>query len=138
VVVDLYSRKVVGWSMKPTLAREIVLDALMMAIWRRRPKGTVIVHSDQGSQYGSDDWLRFLKANNMEPSMSCSGNCWDNAVAESFFSSLKKERIKKRIYKTRDLARADVFDHIEMFYNGTSRHSYLGGVSPEVFERASK
>jgi len=138
VVVDLYSRKVVGWSMKPTLAREVVLDALMMAVWRRRPKNTVIVHSDQGSQYGSDDWLRFLNANNLEPSMSRRGNCWDNAVAESFFSSLKKERIKKRIYKTRDLARADVFDYIEMFYNRTRRHSHLGGVSPEAFESASK
>jgi len=138
VIVDLYSRKIIGWSMKPTLAREIVLDALMMAIWRRRPKSTVIVHSDQGSQYGSDDWLRFLKANNLEPSMSRRGNCWDNAVAESFFSSLKKERIKKRIYKTRDLARADVFDYIEMFYNRTRRHSHLGGISPEAFESASK
>ena len=138
VIVDLYSRKIIGWSMKPTLAREIVLDALMMAIWRRRPKSTVIVHSDQGSQYGSDDWLRFLKANNLEPSMSRRGNCWDNAVAESFFSSLKKERIKKRIYKTRDLARADVFDYIGMFYNRTRRHSHLGGVSPEAFESASK
>lgn len=138
VVVDLYSRKVVGWSMKPTLAREIILDALIMAVWRRRPKNTVIVHSDQGSQYGSDDWLRFLKANNMEPSMSRRGNCWDNAVAESFFSSLKKERIKKRIYKTRDLARADVFDYIETFYNRSRRHSHLGGISPEAFEYASK
>ena len=138
VVVDLYSRKVVGWSMKPTLAREIVLDALMMAIWRRRPKGTVIVHSDQGSQYGSADCLRGVKANNMEPSRSRRGNCWDNAVAESFFSSLKKERVKKRIYKTRDLARADIFGYIEMFYNRTRRHSHLGGVSPEVFESASK
>ena len=138
VVVDLYSRKVVGWSMKPTLARELVLDALVMAVWRRRPRNRVMVHSDQGSQYGSDDWLRFLKANNLEPSMSRRGNCWDNAVAESFFSSLKKERIKKRIYKTRDLARADVFDYIESFYNRTRRHSHLGGVSPEVFERASK
>jgi len=121
-----------------TLAREDVLDALMMAVWWRRPKNTVIVHSGQGLQYGSDDWLRFLKANNLEPSMSRRGNCWDNAVAESFFSSLKKERIKKRIYKTRDLARADVFDYIEMFYNRTRRHSHLGGVSPEAFERASK
>lgn len=138
VVVDLYSRMVVGWSMKPTLAREIVLDALMMAVWRRRPKQKVLIHSDQGSQYGSDDWLRFLKANNLEPSMSRRGNCWDNAVAESFFSSLKKERIKKRIYKTRDLARADVFDYIESFYNRTRRHSHLGGVSPEAFELASK
>ena len=138
VVVDLYSRKVVGWSMKPTLARELVLDALMMAVWRRRPKDPVIVHSDQGSQYGSDDWLRFCKANKLEPSMSRPGNCWDNAVAESFFSSLKKERIKRRIYKTRDLARADVFDYIEMFYNQIRRHSHLGGVSPVAFEQASK
>lgn len=137
VVVDLYSRKVVGWSMKPTLARELVLDALVMAVWRRRPSRTVLVHSDQGSQYGSDDWLRFLRANNLEPSMSRRGNCWDNAVAESFFSSLKKERIKKRIYKTRDLARGDVFDYIESFYNRNRRHSHLGGVSPEAFERAS-
>jgi putative transposase len=90
VVVDLYSRKVVGWSMKPTLAKELVLDALLMAVWRRRPQQRVIVHSDQGSQYGSDDWVRFLREHNLEPSMSRRGNCWDNAVAESFFSSLKK------------------------------------------------
>jgi putative transposase len=117
VVVDLYSRKVIGWSMKPTLARELVLDALIMAVWRRRPKNRVTVHSDQGSQYGSDHWLRFLRSNNLEPSMSRRGNCWDNAVAESFFSSLKKERINKRIYKTRDLTRADFFDYIESFYS---------------------
>ena len=137
VVIDLYSRKVVGWSMRPTLAKELVVDALMMAVWRRKPKTSVILHSDQGSQYGSDDWLRFCKAHNLEPSMSRRGNCWDNAVAESFFGSLKKERIKKRIYKTRDLARADVFEYIEMFYNPNRRHSHLGGVSPEAFERAS-
>lgn len=138
VVMDLFARKIVGWSMKPTLARELVLDALLMAVWRRRPQKTVMVHSDQGSQYGSDEWLRFCTANNLTPSMSRRGNCWDNAVAESFFSSLKKERIKKRIYKTRDLAKADVFDYIEMFYNRARRHSHLGGVSPEAFERASK
>jgi putative transposase len=137
VVVDLYSRKVVGWSMKPTLARELVLDALMMALWRRRPTNTVMVHSDQGSQYGSDDWQRFCLTNNLQPSMSRRGNCWDNAVVESFFSSLKKERIRKRIYKTRDLAKADVFDYIEGFYNRTRRHSHLGGVSPEAFEKAA-
>ena len=108
---------VVGWSIKPTLAREIVVDALMMAVWRRKPKSKVLIHSDQGSQYGSDDWLRFCRANKLEPSVSRRGNCWDNAVAESFFSSLKKERVKKRIYKTRDLARADIFDYIKMFYN---------------------
>ncbi len=137
VVIDLHSRKVVGWSMKPTLARELVLDALLMAIWRRKPQRTVIVHSDQGSQYGSDDWQRFCQSHNLEPSMSRRGNCWDNAVAESFFSSLKKERIRKRVYKTRDLARADVFDYIEVFYNKTRRHSHLGDVSPEAFEKAS-
>lgn len=137
VVIDLYSRKVIGWSMRPTLAKELVVDALLMAVWRRKPKRAVIVHSDQGSQYGSDDWLRFCRTHNLEPSMSCRGNCWDNAVAESFFSSLKKERIKKRIYRTRDLARGDIFDYIEMFYNPTRRHTHLGGVSPEAFERAS-
>ncbi|HGB5278102.1 TPA: IS3 family transposase [Salmonella enterica subsp. enterica serovar Mississippi] len=137
VVIDLFARNVVGWSMKPTLSRELALDALMMAVWRRKPDGEVVVHSDQGSQYGSDDWQRFCRANNLAPSMSRRGNCWDNAVAESFFSSLKKERIRKRIYKTRDLARADIFDYIEVFYNRARRHSHLGGVSPEAFEQAS-
>ena len=137
VVLDLYARKVVGWSMKPTLSRELALDALLMAVWRRKPTQPVLVHSDQGSPYGSDDWKRFCQANNLQPSMSRRGNCWDNAVAESFFSSLKKERIRKRIYKTRDLARADIFDYIEVFYNRTRRHSHLGHVSPEAFERAS-
>ncbi|HGY1780844.1 TPA: IS3 family transposase [Citrobacter amalonaticus] len=137
VVIDLFARNVVGWSMKPTLSRELALDALMMAVWRRKPDGEVIVHSDQGSQYGSDDWQRFCRVNNLVPSMSRRGNCWDNAVAESFFSSLKKERIRKRIYKTRDLARADIFDYIEVFYNRARRHSHLGGVSPEAFEQAS-
>ncbi|HBR6704119.1 TPA: IS3 family transposase [Klebsiella pneumoniae] len=137
VVIDLFARNVVGWSMKPTLSRELALDALMMAVWRRKPDGEVIVHSDQGSQYGSDDWQRFCRANNLAPSMSRRGNCWDNAMAESFFSSLKKERIRKRIYKTRDMARADIFDYIEVFYNRNRRHSHLGGVSPVAFEQAS-
>lgn len=137
VVMDLHARKIVGWSMKPTIAREIVLDALMMAVWRRKPTQSVLVHSDQGSQYGSDDWKRFCDANNLEPSMSRRGNCCDNAVVESFFSSLKKERIRKRIYKTRGLARADIFDYIEGFYNRSRRHSHLRDISPEVFERAS-
>ncbi|WP_174875405.1 IS3 family transposase, partial [Vogesella oryzae] len=88
-------------------------------------------------QYGSDDWRRFCHTHNLEPSMSRRGNCWDNAMAESFFSSLKKEGIRKRIYKTRDLAKSDVFDYIEAFYNRTRRHSHLGGISPEAFERAS-
>ena len=137
VVVDLFSRRVVGWSMKPTLHRSLVVDALLMAVWRRRPEEKVLVHSDQGTQYGSDDWHRFCLTHNLDPSMSRRGNCWDNAVAESFFSSLKKERIRKRIYKTRDLAKADVFDYIEVFYNRMRRHTHLGGVSPEAFEAAS-
>jgi putative transposase len=137
VVIDLYSRKVVGWSMKPTLARELALDALLMALTRRMPRQPVIVHSDQGSQYGSDDWQRFCRSHNLQSSMSRRGNCWDNAVAESFFSSLKKERIRKRVYKTRELARADVFDYIEVFYNRTRRHTHLGGISPEAFEQAA-
>jgi putative transposase len=137
VVVDLYARKIVGWSMSASLSRELALDALLMAVWRRKPDRRVVVHSDQGSQYGSDDFRRFCQAHNLEPSMSRRGNCWDNAVAESFFSSLKKERIRKRIYKTRELARADIFDYIEVFYNRTRRHSHLGGVSPEAFECAA-
>lgn len=136
-VVDLYSRKIVGRSMKPTLNRELALDALLMAVWRRKPAEQVIVHSDQGSQYGSDDFKRFCREHNLLPSMSRRGNCWDNAVAESFFSSLKKERIRKRIYKTREMARADVFDYIEVFYNRSRRHSHLGGISPEAFELAA-
>lgn len=136
VVLDLFSRIVVGWSMKPTLAREIVLDTLMMAVWRCKPRSRVLVHSDQGSQYGSDDWRRFCLHHNLEPSMSRRGNCWGNTVTKSFFSSLKKERIKKRIYKTRDLARADIFDYIEVFYNRNRRHSRPGSLSPEAFETA--
>jgi putative transposase len=109
-----------------------------MSVWRRKPVAAVMVHSDQGSQYSSDDSLRFCKLHNLEPSMSRRGNCWDNAVPESFFSSLKKERVKRRVYKTRDLAKADIFDYIEAFYNRVRRHTHLGGVSPEHFEMASK
>ncbi len=137
VVMDLYSRRIVGWATKPTMARELVLDALLMAVRRRKPLHTLI-HSDQGSQFGSDAWRRFCQAHHLEPSMSRRGNCWDNAVAESFFSSLKKERIKKRIYTTRALATAEIYDYIEMFYNPIRRHSHLSGVSPEAFESVSK
>lgn len=137
VVMDLYSRRIVGWSTKTTLAQDLILDAVLMAVWRRHPKKTLI-HSDQGSQYGSDAWRRFCRDHHLEPSMSRRGNCWDNAVAESFFGSLKKERIKKRIYKTRDIANADIFDYIEHFYNRQRRHGHLGGMSPEVFETASQ
>jgi putative transposase len=137
VVLDLFSRKIVGWATGPTIHRELVLNAVLMAIRRRRPRGTMI-HSDQGSQYGCDAWRRFCRSNQLEPSMSRKGNCWDNAVAESFFSSLKKERIKKQIYKNRDLAVADVAHYIDSFYNSTRRHSHLGGVSPEQYEAAYK
>ena len=136
VVMDLYSRKIVAWATAPTLRRELVLNALLIAIRERRPRGAII-HSDQGSQYGSDDWKRFCRAHKLEPSMSRRGNCWDNAVAESFFSSLKKERVKKKIYKTRDLATADLTDYIT-FYNRIRRHSHVGGVSPDEFEAKAK
>ena len=108
-----------------------------MAVRRRRPCGT-LVHSDQGTQFGSDAWRRFCRSNHLEPSTSRKGNCWDNAVAESFFSSLKQERIRKQIYRVRELALADVADYIVTFYNRTRRHSHLGGVSPEQFEEAHK
>ena len=137
VVIDLFSRKIVGWSAGPTIRRELVLDAVLMAVRRRRPRGTLI-HSDQGTQYGSDAWRRFCRSHHLEPSMSRKGNCWDNAVAESFFGSLKKERIKKHIYKNRELALSDVAEYIDTFYNRTRRHSHLGGVSPEQFEAAQK
>ena len=135
--MDLFSRKIIGWSTSPTIHRELVLDAVLTAVRRRRPKNTLI-HSDQGTQYGSDAWRRFCKSNQLEPSMSRKGNCWDNAVAESFFGSLKKERIKKHIYKTRELAASDVAEYIARFYNLVRRHSHLGGVSPEQFEAAHK
>ena len=135
-VMDLFSRKIIGWSMKARMTRDLVLDAILMAVWRRTPKRKVLIHSDQGSQYGSDDWHRFCRDHGLKPSMSRRGNCWDNAVAESFFSSLKMERIRKQIYPTRKEARKDLFDYIEMFYNPKRRHSHIGGVSPEaVFKR---
>ena len=137
VVVDLYARKVVGWSMSASLSRELALDALLMAVWRRKPDRRVVVYSDQGSQYGSDDFQRFCRAHKLESSMSRSANCSDNAVAKKFFIGLKKERVRKRVYKTGDLARADIFDYIEVFYNGTCRHSHLDDVSPEAFECAA-
>ena len=135
VVIDLYSRSVVGWSMKPTMATEIVLDALLMAVWRRKPKQTVIIHSDQGSQFGSDDFARWCKDNRLITSMSRRGNCYDNAVAESFFSSLKKERIKRKIYITREEAKSEIFESIEVFYNRKRRHSHLNQLSPMEFEQ---
>jgi len=138
VVIDLYSRMVVGWSMKPNLHRDIALDALIMGLHRRAPQQEVLIHSDQGSQYSSDDWSKLARSNGFKISMSRRGNCWDNACAESFFSSLKKERIRRKIYPTFEDARTDLFDYIELFYNRKRRHSYFGYQSPIEFEAKSR
>ena len=134
VVLDLFSRQVIGWSMQSRMDRELAINALMMAVWRRNPKAPVIVHSDQGSQFSSHDWQAFLKAHNLSASMSRRGNCYDNAVAESFFQLLKRERIRRKIYLNREDARRDVFDYIELFYNPKRRHGYTNGLSPVEFE----
>ncbi len=121
--------------MQPRIQTDLVIQALLMAIWRRKPEQRVIVHSDQGSQYTSEEWRAFLKTHNLEPSLSRRGNCYDNAVAESFFQLLKRERIKRRTYKNRDDARSDIFDYIEMFYNPVRRHGHTGNLSPVEFEK---
>jgi putative transposase len=135
VVVDLFSRRVVGWSMQPTMTAQLVLDALVMALWRRGKPSELLHHSDQGSQYTSEDFQRLLSAEGITCSMSRRGDCWDNSVVESFFASLKKDRVHRKTYPTRDTARADIFDYIEAFYNSRRRHSTLGQVSPQEFER---
>ena len=135
VVIDLYSRRVVGWSMQSRQTTDLVLQALLMAVWRRKPRNKVLIHSDQGSQFTSMDWASFLKAHNLEHSMSRRGNCHDNAVVESFFNLLKRERIRRRTYRSRDEARQDVFDYIEMFYNPIRKHVRNGMLSPVEFER---
>ncbi|HBS1748055.1 IS3 family transposase [Klebsiella sp. MC1F] len=134
VVVDLFSRKIIGWSMQSRMTKDIVLNALLMAIWRRNLLKQVLVHSDQGSQYTSHEWQSFLKSHGLEGSMSRRGNCHDNAVAESFFQLLKRERIKKKIYGTREEARSDIFDYIEMFYNSKRRHGSSNQMSPTEYE----
>ena len=136
VVVDLFSRRVVGWSMQPTMTAQLVLDALVMALWRRGKPTELLHHSDQGSQYTSEDFQRLLSAEGITCSMSRRGDCWDNSAVESFFASLKKERVYRTTYPTRDAARADIFDYIEAFYNSRRRHSTLGQVSPNEFERS--
>ncbi len=138
VVIDLYSRRVVGWAMQGRQTTDVVLQALLMAVWRRKPKRKVLIHSDQGSQFTSMDWAAFLRAHNLEHSMSRRGNCHDNAVAESFFNLLKRERIRRKTYKTRAQARQDVFDYIEMFYNPKRKHVRNGMLSPVEFERQKK
>ena len=133
-VLDLFSRRIVGWSMDKNIDRHLVIKALLMAVWKRQPKAAVLVHSDQGSQYSSADYLAFLQANNLEPSMSRRGNCHDNAVAESFFATFKKRVTQRKIFSTRGEAKTEIFNFIEMFYNPIKRHSYTGGVSPAQFE----
>jgi putative transposase len=133
-VVDLFSRRVVGWAMKAEMTAQLVTDALIMAIWRRGKPDRLLHHSDQGSQYTSEQFQRLMADHGITCSMSRSGNVWDNAAMESFFSSLKTERTARKVYRTRDHARADVFDYIECFYNPRRRHSTLGYLSPIEFE----
>ena len=133
-VVDLFSRRVVGWSMSATMTAQLVTDALVMAIWRRGKPRALLHHSDRGSQYTSEQFQRLMADHGVTCSMSRSGNCWDNAAMESFFSSLKTERTARKTYRTRDDARADVFDYIERFYNPKRRHSTIGYLSPMDFE----
>lgn len=135
VIIDLFSRQVVGWSMNNRMSRKLVMSALQMAILRRQPGSGLLFHSDRGSQYCSNDFQNMLKKHQMISSMSRKGNCWDNAVAESFFGSLKTERVFFSSYATRDAARQDVVDYIEMFYNSRRRHSYLDYMSPKDYEK---
>jgi putative transposase len=132
---DCPRRRVVGWAMQPAMTAQLVTDALLMAVWRRGPATTILHHSDQGSQYTSEVFQRLLADLGIACSMSRSGNVWDNAVMESFFSTLKIERCHWNVYRTRDEARSDVFDYIERFYNLTRRHSALGNQSPMEYER---
>jgi len=134
VVMDLYSRRIVGWSMSRRINRHLALNALNMALGYRQPGCGLIHHSDRGAQYLSDDYQALLKQHGIICSVSGTGSCYDNAVVESFFASLKRERIKRRKYRTRDDARADIFDYIERFYNRERRHGYLGHTSPVNYE----
>lgn len=134
IVLDLYSRQIVGWSLSNRMSRQLIMDALCMAVWRWKPAPGLIFHSDRGSQYCSNGFQEMLKIYEMVSSMSRKGDCWDNSVAESFFGSLKTERVFHTNYQSRDEARKDVVDYIEMFYNSKRRHSYLGYISPRKFE----
>ena len=133
-VVDLFSRRVVGWSMSAAMTAQLVTDALVMAIWRRGKPDALLHHSDRGSQYTSEQFQKLMLDHGVVCSMSRSGNVWDNAAMESFFSSLKTERTARKTYRTRDEAKADVFDYIECFYNPKRRHSTIGYLSPIEFE----
>ena len=135
VVLDLFSRQVVGWATRPTQHTDLVLQALLAALWRRKSSPGLLLHSDQETQFTSEDWQSFLREHDIVCSMSRRGNCHDNAAMESFFQLLKRERIRRRIYSNHDEARADVFQYIEMFYNPKRRHSSNDGLSPVEFEK---
>ena len=135
VVMDLYSRRIVGWAMDRAVGRHLVCEALTMALGYRQPEDGLVHHSDRGPQYTSDDFRDICRDNNIECSMSARGSCYDNAVVESFFASRKRERCKRTKYKTREDAKADIFDYIERFYNRKRMHSYLGYVSPVQYEK---
>jgi len=134
IVIDLYSRRVVGWALAEHMRFELVHEALTMALWRRRPPPALLHHSDRGSQYACERYQQVLQNHAMTPSMSRKGNCWDNAPVERFFGSLKRECTDLKCYVTRQEAKADVIDSIEMFYNCRRRHSTLGYISPMEFE----
>lgn len=134
VILDLCSRRVVGWATSRRINKELVCEAMRRAIQQRVPDMGLVTHSDQGSQYASNEYQMLLQRNGVRSSMSGRGNCYDNAVAESFFATLKRERTSHRRYVTRDEANRDLFEYIEVFYNRKRRHSSLGGVSPAVYE----
>ncbi len=136
VVEDLFSRKIVGWSMDATMTSRLVVDALGMAVKRRLPGEGLLAHSDRGSQYASEHYQLLLGKHGIECSMSGVGQCWDNAPVESFFASLKRELVHDESYTTREQAKASIFEYIEAFYNRVRLHSSLGFLSPEVFERS--
>ena len=137
VTMDLFSRRIIGWSMDRWMSRHLVVDALRMAVDARQPTGPLIHHSDRGGQYSSDDFRDELAKHGITASMSSTGNCYDNAVVESFFGALKRERVNRVRYRTREEARADLFEYIEVFYNRKRRHGYIGNISPDDFERQS-
>lgn len=138
VVIDLHSRRVVGWSMGSRMKAKLVCDALTMAIWQRRPKAGLIVHSDRGSQYASKQYRQQLKANKFIGSMSRKGDCWDNAVVESFFGTLKQELVHWKHYQTRHEAQQDILRYITTFYNPVRLHSFLDYKSPNQYESDNK
>lgn len=135
-VIDLCSRRIVGWAMADHLRAELCLDALSMAVERRRPGPGLLHHSDRGVQYACDAYRAFLARHGMTASMSRSGNCYDNAVIESFFGTLKTELVHHEHYATREQARSSIFEYVEVFYNRRRRHSAIGYVSPDAFEAA--